>query len=283
MEFKKKRCLDLEDSQEEEKLEIISNKFNNKHMLVTKDKTEIIHSKKKQKKEKKAKDSDSESDSDSEEDELVLSLQEFEERFGKVFGEKKNFSLLHKQADVYRQGNHIYFCDGVSMNSVSQLGKLLNEINKEYADLKHNVKVADLNPKPIYLHITSFGGSLLAGFRAIDMMQNSVCPVYTIVDGYAMSAGSLMSVCGVKRYMTRNSYILIHQLSTSASGTYENMKDDFFNDTVMMDRIVNIYKNNCNEKMTVKKIKDSLKRDLYWDFETCIENGLVDEVYSGQT
>jgi ATP-dependent protease ClpP protease subunit len=48
----------------------------------------------------------------------------------------------------------------------------------------------------IYLYINSYGGSVFAGFSAVDYIKNSEVPVTTIIDGCAASAATMMSVVG---------------------------------------------------------------------------------------
>ena len=62
-------------------------------------------------------------------------------------------------------------------------------------------------PKPIYLHITTNGGDLLAGFFGYDKIKNSKIPINTIIEGCVASAGSLLSMAGQNRYMTANSHL----------------------------------------------------------------------------
>jgi ATP-dependent protease ClpP protease subunit len=44
-----------------------------------------------------------------------------------------------------------------------------------------------------------------------------------------------------------------------------------------MNKLVNLYHKNCNNKLSKTKIKEILKRDIFWDANTAIQNGLVDE------
>jgi ATP-dependent protease ClpP protease subunit len=137
-------------------------------------------------------------------------------------------------------------------------------------------------PKPIYLHITTNGGDLLAGFFGFDRIRSSRIPIYTIIEGSVASAGSILSIAGKKRYMTPNSYLLIHQLRTGIIGTYEELVDEKNNCNQFMSRLVNMYYENCNRKLTKTKIREILKRDIFWNSETAICNGLVDEIWKGE-
>ena len=100
--------------------------------------------------------------------------------------------------------------------------------------------------------------------------------IYSIVEGLAASAGSLMSVVCDKRYIGKNSYILIHQLSSGMSGKYHDIKNDIKNCDEFMDKIKNIYKK--YSKIPIEKIDEILKNDLYFDAEICLKYKLVDEI-----
>lgn len=135
-------------------------------------------------------------------------------------------------------------------------------------------------PKPIYLHITTNGGDLLAGFFGFDRIRSSKIPINTIIEGSVASAGSILSIAGETRYMTPNSYLLIHQLRTGIIGTYEELVDEKNNCNQFMSRLVNLYHSNCNGKLTKTKIREILKRDIFWNVETAMSNGLVDEIWN---
>jgi ATP-dependent protease ClpP protease subunit len=178
---------------------------------------------------------------------------------------------------IYSEDNHIYFISSVNTKSISKLVKLINKKNREFEDIKKNkwLKIAD--PHPIFLHITSNGGSLFEGFRAIDAIKKSILPIHTITDGRAASCGSLMAVVGKKRYMTPNSKILIHQLSSWAHGKFNEIEDDYGNCKEMMDDIIKIYVEHT--KMQTSFLKKQLKHDSWWGYEKCKKNGLVDDVW----
>ena len=185
----------------------------------------------------------------------------------------------------FKSGNHIYFTSEVSKVSINRLSKMLNNIVADYEFTKKalNNSIVDdnkISPKPIYLHIDSPGGDLTEGFRAMDMIKNSKIPVYTVAEGEVVSAASMMYMAGKKRYITESSYLLIHQMSVSnMSGTYENIKDDYENNTQFMKKIVDIYYDACKGKLKKKQITEALKHDLYWNAKTCIAKGLADELW----
>lgn len=178
---------------------------------------------------------------------------------------------------VYIIDNRIYFRASVSGNSIDKLIKIINEENYKLKVLRDDIFIKEIVPNPLYLHITSYGGSLMACYRAVDCIKRSIIPIYTVVDGHAASAATLMAVVGRKRYMTPNSYVLIHQLSSGSGGKYWEIKDEYKNCKMMMKDIYNIYEEHTT--MTKEELKKYLSHDCWWKAKKCIETGLVDEIY----
>lgn len=180
---------------------------------------------------------------------------------------------------VYRHMNHIYFRDDVTPESVSQLIKLIDETNRDYiADANRSLFVS-VTPKPIYLHLSTCGGSLTDGFLAADYIKNSTIPIISIVEGYVASAGTIMSICARKRLITTNSIMMIHQLSSQFRGNFENFKDNDKNLELYMEMMKKHYAENCNKKTTSRTIARMLKHDIDLSCEKALEMGFVDDIY----
>ena len=174
-------------------------------------------------------------------------------------------------------GNTIYFCSPVNRLSIYELSKIIQKKNEELEKIKKREDlVDDIIPKPLYLRITSYGGGLIAARTAIDAIQSSKIPIYTVVDGCAASAGTLMSIVGKKRFITKSSLMLVHQLSSVHSGKMQELEDDMKNSMMFMEHIRELYKKYTN--IPKKKINKILKHDLWWDAILCKKYGLVDEI-----
>jgi len=173
--------------------------------------------------------------------------------------------------------NHIYFYDDVETETILSLNKNIKELNtslkKEF--IKYD-KDMDYRKIPIYLHINSFGGELFSALSAVDTIINSECPVYTIIEGSAASAATFISMVGKKRFITKHSFMLIHQLQTGMWGKYEELKDEMENNEMFMNVIKNMYKEYT--KLTDEQIESMLKKDIWFDASKSIEYGLVDEI-----
>jgi ATP-dependent protease ClpP protease subunit len=183
----------------------------------------------------------------------------------------EQIKALMSSGEAEKEKNHVYFYGDVSPVSCLDLNRKINNLNKEL--LKHAIEY-DCPPPNIYLHINSNGGCLLSAMSCVDTIRNSRVPIVSIVEGSAASAATIISMVCHRRYITENSFMLIHQLSTGIYGKYEEIKDDYINDTKFMERLYKLYRSHT--KMTDAKIKSVMARDIWWDSEECTENGLVD-------
>ena len=186
-------------------------------------------------------------------------------------------SLLSKKAKdvkIDRTNNHIYFYSEVNRDSIYELGELLKEIEEENIALAFKMNI---EPIPIYLHINSYGGCIFSAFNAVDMIKACSVPVYSIIEGCAASAGTIMSVCAAKRYMRPNAYMLIHQLSSGCWGKMCEIEDEFTNLKEFMDNITNIYREHTS--IPRKELNDLLKHDLWLNVDKCKKYKLIDEVW----
>lgn len=179
---------------------------------------------------------------------------------------------------IYIKNNHLYFHTDVSEESVDKIKKLMRQYWIKIKQIKNIHECVEFKPKPLYLHIFSPGGCVYSGFNLYDYIieYKKQIPVYTIVEGMAASAATFISIAGTKRYISPNSYMLIHQLSTFIGGNFEQIQDGYDNSKKSMDKIMEIYK--AHTKINKKKIPNILKHDLNWDAEECLTYGLVDEI-----
>jgi|TARA_R110001583_G_scaffold76173_1_gene208855 ATP-dependent Clp endopeptidase proteolytic subunit ClpP len=175
---------------------------------------------------------------------------------------------------VTSANNRIYFYSEVTRPKILALNKSLK--NLEINMMNKATALQSTYLGDIFLHINSYGGSVFAGFSAVDYIKNSEVPVTTIIDGCAASAATMMSVVGEHRMMNEHSFMLIHQLSAGSWGKYEELKDDMANNDLLMKTIKDIYK--AHTKIPQKELAKMLKHDLWWNAKTCLKYGLIDEI-----
>ena len=169
--------------------------------------------------------------------------------------------------------NRIYFYADVDRPNVLRLNKTIDTLNN---DLLHKSIIMNSIAPEIYLYINSFGGHIFDAFSAMDTVLSSRIPINTVVDGCAASAATLISICGHKRFIKPHAYVLIHQLSSVMWGKYSEFKDEVQNLDNFMVMLKKIYKSRT--KLPMKQLEEILKHDLWFDAETTLSYGLVDEI-----
>lgn len=174
---------------------------------------------------------------------------------------------------ITTQRNNIYLYGDISPESCEELKNYITEMdfNGKLFKITYN-----LEQPPINLHIQSSGGSLMNALYIVDLIESLDTPVNTYVDGYSASAASLINVVGKKRYMTKNSMILIHQLSSNKQGKFEELNDEMSNLNQLMKKIKTIYSERTNIPISV--LDEILKHDIWFDSATSKKYGLIDEI-----
>ena len=145
------------------------------------------------------------------------------------------------------------------------------ENDDEYENFKFNV-----NLPAIKLYITSNGGLVYQVFSAIDTIQGLKVPVHTICKGFVASAGTLLSLAGKKRFITENSFMLIHELRSGTWGKFSHMVESVENSKQLMEHIKSYYIKRT--KISAEELEEQLKKDVTWNAQMCLDKGLVDEI-----
>lgn len=174
--------------------------------------------------------------------------------------------------DDFINSNQIYFYDDVTKQSIYNLNKSLDAVTKNLLSisLAYNLKETPV----IELYIDSYGGELSTALNSADRIKNNKIPVHSYVEGVAASAATLLSVVAHKRYMRKNSMMMIHQLSSEIWGNFAAIKDEVGNLELLMDILKKIYLEHT--KFTKEELDNLLKHDIYLNAEQCLEKGLID-------
>jgi ATP-dependent Clp protease protease subunit len=176
--------------------------------------------------------------------------------------------------------NEYYLYNDISIKSVMSLLKFIKNAEKRWNNflLEFSDFVKNAEPKPLKIFINSNGGEIFAAIPIIDAIINSPIPIYTYIEGMSASAASLISMVGHKRFITKNSFMLIHELRGGVEGTYSNILDEKENCDKIMTVIKRTYLNKTNNKLDNDFLDKILKRDLILTSEECLNYGLVDEI-----
>ena len=167
---------------------------------------------------------------------------------------------------IHTEDNNLYFQGEITPESCFYLQQNLIKLQKRENENQF-----------INFYIQSIGGSLLPTFGVIDIMKLSRIPIYTFVNGYVASAATLLSVSGQKRYITKNSMMLVHSLRTSIGEVnYQLLEDHYYNSVSMMNIIKKIYK----EKSTIDDyhLEYLLQHDYWLNSTECLKYKFVDYI-----
>lgn len=172
--------------------------------------------------------------------------------------------------------NRIYFYTDVSDAEALELNRLIRRLDVEMKYLSSRLDCAKI---PIHLHINSNGGSIFSGLSIVDTIRSCSVPIHTYVEGSVASAATLLSISGQKgkRYMYKNSFMLVHQPYLEWSGKREEFIDEIENQEKIFDTLKKLYMENCNFESD-EKLQDLLNRELWLDSDTCLEYGLIDKI-----
>lgn len=167
--------------------------------------------------------------------------------------------------------NRVYFYCPVGDYEALELNRLLRRLDIEMQYLTNRL---DSPPVPIHLHIHSPGGSVFAGLSIYDTIKSCKSEVYTYIDGSAASAATLISMAASKRFISKNSFMLIHQQQIEWAGKLDDFMDEIENQKIITKKIKKIYLDNT--KMKKKALDELLEHELWLDCDKCLELGLVD-------
>jgi ATP-dependent Clp protease protease subunit len=138
------------------------------------------------------------------------------------------------------------------------------------------------NPKPKHLQIVinSGGGDLNSAFAAIDVMNGSAIPVYTIGIGCVASAAFAIFISGKKGYrtLTPNTSIMSHQYTWGTYGKEHELFATVKEYELTTARMIAHYKR-CTG-LTEKKIRELLlpPQDVWLSAKQAKQLGICDKV-----
>jgi ATP-dependent Clp endopeptidase proteolytic subunit ClpP len=191
-------------------------------------------------------------------------------------GPKANGETIFKEPSFLESSNNrIYFYSEIDRERILQLNKTIREQNNNIIT-QCQIMDRPIETEKIFLHISSFGGSIFAGYAGMDEILKSKVKIVTIIDGCCASAATFLSVVGHKRYINEHGYVLIHQLSSIFWGKYAEFQDEMKN----MDRFMKMTKDIYAKytKVPMSMIDEILQHDIWFDAKQAVEYGIVDEI-----
>jgi ATP-dependent protease ClpP protease subunit len=176
-------------------------------------------------------------------------------------------------AEIRLVGNHIYYYAPIMTRPVAVMIDALHTLANK---LRIQAIENGGDPPPIVLHFNSPGGSIFAGVAAMDAVRLCPVPIHAVVDGMCASAATFPFMVAKKRLIGKDSYILIHQLSSWHAGKYEELLDDMKNSKAFMGQIREVYLRHT--KIKRQKLDRILKHDIWFGAQKALKLGMVDEI-----
>lgn len=136
----------------------------------------------------------------------------------------------------------------------------------------------------IELFVGSFGGSEYEMLGLYDVLQNGLaCPIHTIAIGKCMSAAPLLVAAGEsgERWATPNAQFMVHMGGVGVTGDrMESAKHEIAHAEKLAEIWYNLMAKHT--KMSASHWRRLCKKvqDTFFDAETAIEWGIIDEIWA---
>lgn len=180
----------------------------------------------------------------------------------------------HKVSGIEVDENHIYFYSGVSEKESLELVRILRKLDLEMMHVSYRLGLKET--PPIHLHVHSPGGDIFSGLNICDAIDQCKADVYTYVEGSAASAGTLITTRGDKRFISKNSFMLLHQPQIMWAGKHDEFMDEVENQKHIFGIVKKLYLE--TSKIKEEELENLLEHELWLPAERCLELGFVDEI-----
>ncbi len=160
--------------------------------------------------------------------------------------------------------------------------RLNGDINTEEADkiVEQLLKLdATKSKKDIIFYINSSGGLVSAGLAIYDTMQMVKSNIKTICIGRCSSMAAVLLSGGTKgkRYITPNSEVMIHEMSSYNGGKIGEIKISYEHSTTLNERLMKILADNTGK--SIKQVKKDVElKDKWFNAEEALKYGIVDKI-----
>ena len=152
-----------------------------------------------------------------------------------------------------------------------------------------NMKILEsISHEPITIVMNTLGGNVYQGFAIYDAIKLSPCHTTIVVQGCAMSMGSIILQAGDVRVLMPNSFVMFHMgtASTDISNPYEVKKSADFElkvgvmaDKILHDRINAKRRIDGRADMSAAKFKMLTVESCWLTAQEAIDLGLADSIY----
>jgi ATP-dependent protease ClpP protease subunit len=143
--------------------------------------------------------------------------------------------------------------------------KLFHDELKALGEVKH-----------IHVHINSYGGHVSAGAAIYSMLKQHTAEVTVHIDGFALSAASVVAMAGDTVIMPGNSMMMIHNPMVMSFGNSEQLRKDAETLDKMRDAMISAY--NDKSGLSREDLIEMLDAETWFTAQEAVDKGLADVV-----
>jgi ATP-dependent Clp protease protease subunit len=138
--------------------------------------------------------------------------------------------------------------------------------------------LASVDERDISMYINSPGGSVVDGLGLVDTMDYISCDVSTLCIGMAASMGSVLLSNGAKgkRFVLPHSRVMIHQVSSSQSGTLADLEIEIEQTRRCKNDVYKILADNTGKSF--EEMETLCDRNNWFIGQEAVDLGIADKV-----
>ena len=197
----------------------------------------------------------------------------------------KTFDI--KQHDIYLNGD-------ITEAQFKTFQKEINEVVKEdeyiirnnlnsitQCNFISNQSILEFQRPDINIYMSTYGGIVYEAFAYYDLIT-SLKEKYNVniyCSGKIMSAGTIILQAATKRIASKNTFFMVHDISSESWGKLEDVINSVEHCKVLKDLMTNIYLEHTS--FTKKQLDDIFgkQKDFYFDADNALNKyGFIDEI-----
>jgi ATP-dependent Clp protease protease subunit len=172
-----------------------------------------------------------------------------------------------KYSEYKNNLRHIYLFDEICL-----------DISEEFLKKLHHLE--EKSNKSITVFINSPGGDSASGFAIIDALLLSKCNIITVAIGEICSMAPAVFIAGKERYITKNTFVMFHPITTYSSDYIEFAKSRLKN----AEELEKVYDKYILERTKIPKrlLQSAKNKEVWLNSKEAIEYGIAQDYYKGE-
>ena len=206
-------------------------------------------------------------------DKVGMSPSVIDDKIGKVNNHLTPYILEERQLNVAT-------FDVFSRLMYDRIIYFTGVVNSETCDtaIAQLLYLSSVDERDISMYINSPGGSVVDGLGLVDTMNYINCDISTTCIGMAASMGSVLLSNGAKgkRFVLPHSRVMIHQVSSSQSGTLADLEIEIEQTRRCKNDVYKILADNTGRSF--EEMEKLCDRNNWFIGQEAVDLGIVDKV-----